>query len=104
MEALPASTQVMVVGNGRKYLAAILTKPVSREAAARVIEACNRQLPHYRQIRRFHIATEPFSVENGLLAANGKQRRAAIEAHFRKEIDSLYLPETKEKELSTKGH
>ena len=40
LEALPASTQVMVVGNGRKYLAALLTEPVSREAAARVIEAC----------------------------------------------------------------
>ena len=115
LEALPASTQVMVVGNGRKYLAALLTEPVSREAAARVIEAVNRQLPHYRQIRRFHIATEPFSVENGLLAANGKQRRAAIEAHFRDEIDSLYLPETTEKRQkkrvihegprrTTKGH
>ena len=103
LEALPASTQVMVVGNGRKYLAALLTGPVSQEESARVIEEVNRQLPHYRQIRRFHIAAEPFSVENGLLAANGKQRRAAIEAHFRDEIDSLYLPETKEKRVIHEG-
>ncbi len=90
LEALPASTQVMVVGNGRKYLAALLTGPASREESARAIEEVNRQLPHYRRIRRFHIAAELFSIENGLLAANGKQRRAAIEAHFREEIEALY--------------
>ena len=93
LETLPASTQVMIVGNGRKYLAALLAGTLSRESAARAIETVNRQLPHYRQIRRFHVTTESFSVENGLLAANGKQRRAAIESHYQDEIAALYQDE-----------
>ena len=104
LEALPASTQVMVVGNGRKYLAALLTEPVSREAAARVIEACNRQLPHYRQIRRFHIAPSLSASKTACLPpteSSGERPSRRISGTRSTRYTCL---KQKKKELSTKGH
>ena len=50
----------------------------------------NATLPHYKQIRAFHVVPEPFSIENGLLTANGKLKRDAIAARFAAEIERLY--------------
>jgi long-subunit acyl-CoA synthetase (AMP-forming) len=54
------------------------------------LNSVNADLPHYRQIRNFVIVTEVFTPENGLLTANGKLRRDAINAHFQKEITQMY--------------
>lgn len=90
LEVLSGGVQVIIVGNGRKYLVAILAGPLDQESATRALNQINQKLPHYQQIRRFHLTTELFSIENGLLSANGKQRRAGIEAHYRSEINALY--------------
>jgi long-subunit acyl-CoA synthetase (AMP-forming) len=37
------------------------------------------------------ILAEPFTPENGLLTANGKLRRDAINEKFREEIEQMYL-------------
>ena len=50
----------------------------------------NADLPHYKQIRAFHVVPEPFSIDNGLLTANGKLKRDAICARFAAEIENLY--------------
>jgi long-chain acyl-CoA synthetase len=54
------------------------------------IDAVNAQLPHYKQVRAFHMRSEPFSVENGLLTANGKLKRDLITAKLHEEIEELY--------------
>lgn len=85
--------QVMIVGNGHSYLAAIVAcgnSKISREQADAAMEEMNTRLPHYRQIRAFHLADEPFTIESGMLTANGKLRRDAIAAHFRSEIEEMY--------------
>jgi len=69
---------------------AILTGDTPREEAAKAIDAINEGLPHYRRIRSFHLSPEPFSIENGLLTANSKLRRKAIEAHYADAIERLY--------------
>ena len=54
------------------------------------LDAINANLPHYKQIRAFHLISEPFSMENGLLTTNGKLKRDAIAARFASEIENLY--------------
>jgi long-chain acyl-CoA synthetase len=92
--AVPGAQQVVLVGNQRSYLAAIVAmSSANGSGPARVreaVEALNAGLPHYKQIRAFHLATEPFSIENGLLTANGKLKRDAIAAHLASEIEQLY--------------
>lgn len=87
---LPEAQQVVLVGNGRGYLCALLTGNVDRAAVQSVLHSVNADLPHYRQIRNFTIVAEVFTPENGLLTANGKLRREAINAHLQQEIAAMY--------------
>jgi long-chain acyl-CoA synthetase len=87
---LPGAQQVVVVGNGRGFLSAIVTGNVSGEQAQAALDAVNPQLPHYKQVRAFHLRPEPFSIENGLLTANGKLKRDLISARMKSEIEEMY--------------
>lgn len=89
-QQLPLAQQVVVVGNGRGYLCALLTGPVPREEARSAIEKINQDLPHYRQVREFTILRDAFTPESGLLTPNGKLRRDAISARFATEIAAMY--------------
>jgi len=87
---LPDAQQVVVVGNGRGYLSAILTGNVTAEQAQAALDAVNPQLPHYKQVRAFALRAEPFSIENGMLTANGKLKRDLISARLKNEIEDMY--------------
>jgi long-chain acyl-CoA synthetase len=87
---LPGAQQVVLVGNGRGYLSAIITGKVSEPEAQAALDAVNPQLPHYKQVRAFHVHAEPFSIENGLLTANGKLKRDLIAARLQVEIEEMY--------------
>jgi len=88
--AIPGAQHVMLVGNGRSYLAAIVTGTVAAAGIDPQLEQINAALPHYRKIRRYHVPQELFTIENGLLTANGKLRRDVIAAHFAAEIERMY--------------
>src|SRR6266513_3145797 len=87
---LPAAQQVVVVGNGRGYLCALVSGAIEPAAVQAALDSVNPELPHYRQIRNFTIVRDVFTPENGLLTANGKIRRDAINARYASEINAMY--------------
>ena len=90
LRSLPGATQVVLVGNARGYLAALVTGKVSNEEVQAALDVMNAELPHYKQVRAFHIVGDPFTIESGLLTANGKLKRDLIAERFQSEIDGMY--------------
>jgi long-chain acyl-CoA synthetase len=90
LRALRGAQQVVLVGNGRSFLAAIITGEVAPSEIDSQIERLNATLPHYRKIRMFHAVRESFTIENGLLTANGKLKRDAIAAKYNEAIEQIY--------------
>jgi len=100
--SLSDAQQVVLLGNQRSFLAALVTTTATNGASnggnqgvngAKIqtaLDALNAGLPHYKQIRAFHVLPEPFTMENGLLTTMGKLKRDAISARFAAEIEKLY--------------
>ena len=96
----PEIEQVMVDGDKKPWLAAVvvpapdLVQSSSSEAVqAAVAEAINRanqRLSKLEQVRRFLIADEPFTTDNGQMTATLKTRRHVIRAVYGEKLDALY--------------
>ena len=89
-QRLAGAQQVVVVGNGRGYLCALVTGAVESQAVQAALDQVNSELPHYRQVRNFALIPEAFTPENGLLTANGKLKREVINQKYRGEIEMMY--------------
>ncbi|HMX26957.1 MAG TPA: hypothetical protein PKC13_15240, partial [Blastocatellia bacterium] len=87
---LPTAQQCVVVGNDKGFLAALVTGDLTHDQVQTAIDAVNADLPHYKRILTFHISKEPLTIESGLLTANGKLKRDAINKQFAGEIEQLY--------------
>lgn len=87
---LPNAQQVVIIGNGRGYLTVLVTGTVGSKEVQTALDSVNPHLPHYKQVRAFHIAQDAFSIDNGMLTANGKLKRDVIAARMKNEIDDMY--------------
>ncbi|WP_171166936.1 long-chain fatty acid--CoA ligase [Streptomyces sp. I05A-00742] len=115
VRAHPLVDRCLVVGNGRPFLAALITldrpavahwfamreRPVpppgelvrdpELEAEIReAVVAANAQAPPDESIRTFRILTGQFTEEQGLLTPTMKLKRRAIEKTYATEVDALY--------------
>lgn len=110
----PLISQVMVHGDQRHYLVALVTLDVEefgrlckqhglsgpletlvthqvvRDAVGKIIEEKNATLARYETIKKFQIIPHDFTVESGMLTPTLKVKRRAIEAHYRELLNSLY--------------
>ena len=89
-QSLPDAAQVVLQGNGRGYLTAVITGDLETAKVNSALEAINKELPHYRNVRSFCLRREPMTIADGLLTANGKLKRDAISSFFKNEIDDIY--------------
>jgi long-chain acyl-CoA synthetase len=87
---LPEAQQVVIVGNGRGYLSAIVTGAISSEKVQGALNSVNPDLPHYKQVRAFVLRPEPFSIETGTLTVNGKLKRDVIATQMKNQIEEMY--------------
>jgi long-chain acyl-CoA synthetase len=90
LKNVTGAQQVVLMGNGRGYLSAIVTGGVGPTAVQSALDMVNPGLPHYKQVRAFHISQGVFSIENGLLTANGKLKRDLIAERMKTEIEDMY--------------
>ena len=114
IELDPLVEQVMVVGEGKPYLTAlvVLNPDLWPELAEeygldpaqaaglqdgrlqnemlRRIRSALRDFPGYAKIRRVALLLEPWTVDNGLLTPTLKVKRQQVLAHHAVTIDSLY--------------
>ncbi len=79
-----------MIGNGRGYITAIVTGNVAPKHVREALDAVNILNPHYKKVRAFFVRTAPFSIENGMLTANGKLKRDVIATCLRNEIEEMY--------------
>ena len=91
---LPEAQQVVLVGNQRSFLSALVTVAAANGSYGAKVQSAldelNANLPHYKQIRAFRILPEPFTQGNGMLTTMGKLKRDAISARHADEIEEMY--------------
>jgi len=88
--ALPDSPAVVVVGDGRPALGALVFGTVRQTDVEAVLDAQEGRVPDHHRVRRFAVIEDEPAPGNGLLTANGKLRREAVEERYRDRIEEMF--------------
>lgn len=107
----PLFENVLVIGDGRPFLAAVLTLknehwaalaraegiPVeepshdnARAEVLRILEKELEDLARHAHVRAVHLTLEPWTIANGLLTPTLKAKRGPVQEKFATEIAALY--------------
>jgi long-chain acyl-CoA synthetase len=89
---LPQVAEVMLVGEGRPYLSALLwvDDDYSSEQIFREISRINQDLSRPEQVKKWAVISNDLSIEGGDLTANMKIKRELIGTRYQKVITALY--------------
>ena len=107
----PEISQAMVFGDRRPFIVALLVPdgdfvaglasaatvspppagdPRLTKALGAIVARANRSLSPIERVRRFAIADEPFTIDNGQMTCTQKIRRHVIRDRYRATLDALY--------------
>jgi long-chain acyl-CoA synthetase len=90
----PHLDQVVVFGDGRKHLVALVTlnpaHPADHDLIDRELEVLGRELAAHERIRAFAILPNPLSIAEGELTPTLKLRRRRIAERHAERIEQLY--------------
>lgn len=115
LRTIPGISQAVIIGEGRRYVTALLTleleqaRAIARQHGLTItepaelaknslfrdyvleqIERINKGLARYETIKRFLILPRDFTVENDEMTPSQKLRRRIILSRYAREIDELY--------------
>ncbi|MCB0333399.1 MAG: long-chain fatty acid--CoA ligase [Bdellovibrionales bacterium] len=114
IKSTPYVSQVVLLGDGRPYITALvtvdvpaveawakkmgITEPVStlvqgtrvRDLIWKDIEKINEDLAHHESIKKIAIAPEEFTVENGILTPTFKVKRRVVMEQYGEMIEGMY--------------
>lgn len=112
LKASPAIGNVCLVGDGRKYITALVTLSEPRHAELKAkgvdlsrrvledgdtlteirkaIDQLNHRLASYEQVKKFTVLTREFSVAEGEMTPTLKMKRNVVEQRYRDLIDRMY--------------
>jgi long-subunit acyl-CoA synthetase (AMP-forming) len=85
--------QCVVFGDAKPFCTALLyplNTSVSTADIQQWIDSVNDTLPDYAKIQKWHMLSNPLTVQAGLLTANGRPKRHAIHEAYQAQIEALY--------------
>ena len=90
----PAIDQCMVWGDGKNYLVALIVPSKEfkeqKEKISKIINEINENLAQIEKIKNFHLVSENFSIENGMLTPTMKVKRNKVIAKYKNILESFY--------------
>ena len=90
----PAIDQCMVWGDGKNYLVALIVPSKEfkeqKDKIGKIINKINENLVQIEKIKNFHLVSENFSIENGMLTPTMKVKRNKVIAKYKNILESFY--------------
>jgi len=90
----PAIDQSLVYGDGKNYLVALIVPSKEfinqKEKINEILNEINNNLTLVEKIKKFHLISDSFSIENGLLTPTMKVKRKKVTEKYKKELEKLY--------------
>ena len=90
----PAIDQCMVYGDRKNYLVALIVPSKEfeqqKEKINEIINKVNANLSQVEKIKKFHLVSESFSIENGLLTPTMKVKRNKVIAKYKNILENFY--------------